>query len=139
MAFPSMNAQVVSSLEFGAIGGTLDVPWFKVPAIVDVSGMEFSFALGSTEAAASTSTYSVAAEDGGSTGTASSVLFTRLTNSPSTGTAWTAGTARAVVGSSNTDLDADDYVSLSLINANATPSGRLASVAYVYGKPGGIA
>ena len=134
MAMPANNAITLGWGDL-AVVGSQDNAWFKVPAVVDVSGMEFIFALGTTKAAASASTFSVQVEDGGSTGTASGVMFSRLTNSPSTGTAWTLGTVRAATGTTATDLDADDVVSISTISGGTAASGFAAAVAYIYGKP----
>lgn len=137
MSFPSSNAISHGHHNVGAVAGDANT-WFKVPAVVDASGMEFTFALSTTKAAASASVFTVTVNDGGTTGTGASALFTALTNSPSTGTAWTDLTVKNQAGTTATDLDADDVLNLLTTTAGTAATGFTAAVAYIYGKPGAI-
>lgn len=112
--------------------------WFKCVAVVDVSGMEFSFSTATTKAGASASVTTAVCNDGATTGVGTAALFTAVTNSPSSGTAWTDITVRNQLGTSATDLDADDVVNLVTTTAGTAASGFTASVAYLYGKPSQI-
>tara|TARA_Y100000310_G_scaffold260629_2_gene269675 strand:- start:12878 stop:13303 length:426 start_codon:yes stop_codon:yes gene_type:complete len=140
MAFPSNNAishgNQVSVV--AVVGDTQN--WYKVPAVVDVTGMEFTFGTSTTKAAdASTSIFTAVANDGATTGVGTSALFTALTNaSIGASNAWTDITVRNVAGSSTTDLDADDVVNLVTTTAGTAITGFTAAVAYIYGKPGTI-
>ena len=134
MAFPTMNANGVTTMNRVAqVGDTNN--WFKVIGVVDVSGMEFSFSTATTKAAASASVTTVVCNDGATTGIGTAALFTTITNSPSSGTAWTDITVRNQLGTSATDLDADDVVNLVTTTAGTAASGFSAAVAYIYGKP----
>ena len=115
--------------------------WFKVPSVVDVSGMEFAFSLGTTKAAASASIFTMTVVDGGATGelvATTASLFSTITNS-SGDSAWTALTPRTSNGTSSTDLDADDYVNMNSSTVGTAATGAFASVSYIYGKPASIA
>jgi hypothetical protein len=114
--------------------------WFKVPLVVDVSGMEFAFSLGTTKAAASASIFTMTAVDGatGATVATTGALFSTITNS-SGDSAWTALTPRTSNGTSSTDLDADDYVNMNSSSVGTAATGAFASVSYIYGKPASIA
>lgn len=137
MAFPTMNAHHHASINTGALKSDT-YNWFRVPAVVDVSAMEFSFAFTDTHAAASASVFTVAVHDGGPSGTSTGVMLAAITNSPSTGTAWTAITPRSSNGTSTTDLDADDFVNLVTVTGGTAASDLTVMVSYVYGKPAAI-
>ena len=66
------------------------------------------------------------------------MILAAITNSPSSGTAWTDITPRKAAGTTTTDLDADDFVNLVTTTAGTAASGYTAMVAYIYGKPAGI-
>ncbi len=142
MSFAYLNANTIGSVRFtGAVAAT-NANWFRVPAVVDVSGMEFAFGLGTTKAAASASIFTLTIVDGGASGDAvatTAVLAATATNGPSTGTAWTINKPRTVAGSSATDLDADDYVNLVPTTAGSAASVLVTMAAFIYGKPAGIA
>lgn len=158
MGFPSNNANSVSRLVSRGTVSTLtgitemlatgQYNLFSVPAVVDVSGMEFSVGAsidGSSGtpglAAQTASSQTVAFHDGGGSGDNSTTqrLFdpTNLTST----TAWTAKVPRDQAGTSSTDLDADDWVNF-LVSVNPTTIVGAAAfdvtVNYVYGKPGAI-
>lgn len=137
MSFPYMNAVSHGHHNIGAVAGDSN-NWFKAPGVVDVSGMEFTFALATTKAAASASVFTIQCTDGGTTGTAAGALFTAITNSPSSGTAWTDLTVRNQAGTSATDLDADDLVNLVTTTAGTAATGLSVATAYIVGKPGAI-
>jgi len=134
MAFPSMNANHHASINTGALKSDT-YNWFRTPAVVDCSGMEFSFAFTDTHAAASASVFTVAVHDGGSAGTSTGVILGAITNSPSSGTAWTSITPRSSAGTTTTDLDADDFVNLVTVTGGTAASDLTVMVSYVYGKP----
>lgn len=160
MAFPTMNALSVARLMTrGTVGTTSGIVEslptlphniFSVPAVVDVSGMEFSvgaladassgtpgFAAATNEASALQITFS----DGGATGDATgrAVLFaaTDMTNTVE----FEARAPHDNTGTSATDLDADDWVNF-WVRQQATSTAAMAQfdveVSYVYGKPGAI-
>jgi hypothetical protein len=124
---------------------------FSVPAVVDVSGMEFSVGValdassggtpGLAVATADGSRTLIAFQDGGPTGdaTGNAVLHELVSN---TASAWVANVPRDVTGTSTTDLDADDWVNILMTDTGgngATAVGALElTVAYIYGKPGVI-
>lgn len=137
MGLAYMNAISFGHHNIGAVAGDTN-NWFKVPAVVDVSGMEFTFALATTKAAASASVFTAKCTDGATTGVGTADLFTAITNSPSTGTAWTDITVRNQLGTSATDLDADDMVNLVTTTAGTAATGLTAAVAYIFGKPSQI-
>jgi hypothetical protein len=155
MTFPAMNAKTVSSVWFPgtATSGTIafalatgPMNAFSVPAVVDVSGMEFSICMvadsitGASLLEAQTgSTLGLAFSDGGPTGdnTTVTVLFSALTNT----VAFDDTVPRDVSGSSTTDLDADDWVNFH-ITAQTTTVAKAGVVrgvvSYLYGKPAAI-
>lgn len=168
MGFPTMNAAVVAGMIGGSIGaatsnklellaGTPVRPLFRVPAVVDVSGMEFDAAVGArwgsaasvTSIASGVSTITFVMADGGTTGSqAGSTNHLTLADPLSAvagfdnkGQSWTNGEMVKVTGSGTTDLDADDVLGVHLV-ANLTTAagfGHLhVSTAYIYGKPGTI-
>lgn len=142
MGFSYMNAETLATqLHDDAVTGE-NMNWFRVPAVVDVTGMEFAYGLGNTKAAGSASIFTITAVDGGSTGDAvatTAVLHATLSNGPSTATAWTVLVPRSVAGSASADLDADDYVNLVTTTAGTASTGLTAMVSYIYGKPANIA
>ena len=136
-SFPYMNAQVVAGMN--NIVANEEWQLFSVPAVVDVSGMEFSLGIPVGAVLATSSYTTFLFTNAGSTGTASAQLLAGLENSSGTGTAWTANTPRDGAGTSITDLDADDWVAVEIAGALSTPStGWTYQVAYIYGKPGVI-
>ena len=162
MAFPVMNAQVVSRLVGdGNINNTVNHyvkelttgqhNLFSVPAVVEVSGMEFSLGVvssatdGSKGLASETgaSAFKPVMSDGGPTGdaTGAAVLFGDESSLSATGGAYAANVSKDVTGTSTTDLDADDWVNLRVTINGATVDGAgnvNTQVSYVYGKPGAI-
>ena len=156
-----MNAHVVSTLmtSFDEAAGTsmfslattLQYPFMSVPAVVDVSGMEFALvnmqeaATGigqSVASGASTVEFQFGDMGGTATGAASGNHLINpddLSNTLAGG--WTLHEARFAVGTSNTDLDADDWVGLHSV-ANLTTTAGIGSATirahFVYGKPGSI-
>lgn len=136
MSFPVMNAHHHGHIASGAavFGDTNN--WFRVQAVVEPSAMELQYALATTKAAASASVFTARATDGGSGGTGTADIHGAVTNSPSSGTAWTDITPRVATGTSATDLDADDYVNLVTTTAGTAATGLVAMATYVYGKPG---
>ena len=159
MAFPVMNAQVVSRLVGeGNINNTVTHivkelttgahNLFSVPAVVDVSGMEFSLGVvsdntdGSAGLAAETgaSAFRPAMSDGGTAGVGTAILFDN-SGGLSSSAVYTAYTPHYATGTSTTDLDADDWVNLRVTSNGATVAGAgfvNTQVSYVYGKPGSI-
>ena len=167
MAFPTMNANVNSAVLLGKpLGtasttisvsmelatGTFAYNLFEVPAVVDVSGMEFGvsilFASGTvvvpnTTIASGASTVELVFSDIGPTGTLSAVTLSNaddFSNTPTGG--WTSNLMQVGVGNTTAaDLDADDVVGLRVI-ANLTTAGGVGGLqlttAYIYGKPGVI-
>ena len=161
MSLPVMNSHVVSTMiSVSGVGGdaghqfvpTIQIPMFSTPGVVDVSGMEFAIALviegGSTftqTIASGASTVEFQFGDAGTsaTGTASGnhlISADDLSNTITGG--WTVHEARMAVGTSTTDLDADDWVNLHVV-ANTSAVGGVGALtmkaAFVYGKPGAIA
>lgn len=158
MAFPTMNANTVARMYLGSTAATTAASALglmntgpnnlvSVPAVVDVSGMEYSFGVafdsaGAAGLGASTNDASaadVALTDGGATGdnTTVSVLATALTAT----VAFTAQVPRDVTGTSTTDLDADDWINVSLTGQPTTVAGVAVldvSLNYIFGKPGSI-
>ena len=165
MSFPAANAHVVaSSLGYGrgnsdsnAAGTAFELvshPLFQVPAVVDVSGMELAIATqldgltgtGQTIATGSTTLlykpHDGNTNAGGATGNNSFFAATDFSNSATGTSSWTvAHGAMRAVGTSTTDLDADDWVNIHVNTAVSGTTGAGAAdynVAYLYGKPGGI-
>jgi hypothetical protein len=157
MSLPVMNSHVVSTMislveeDHNFLPTVVQIPIFSTPGVVDVSGMEFAVAM--VVEAATTDTQDVASTDGllkfqfadtgttaESTATVNPLLnATDLTSSRDGG--WAAHEAAMAVGTSTTDLDADDWVTLHTV-ANATTTGAGAVTVrahFVYGKPGAIA
>jgi hypothetical protein len=168
MAFPAMNAHVANtilpgkpiattsttisvSVELGT--ATSGYSLFEVPAVVDVSGMEFGISVliasGSvvppnTTIASGASTVELLFADLGATGTAagSTNYLTNADDFSNTVTGgWTTGLMRTAGGTSTTDLDADDVIGIQSV-ANLTTVGGIGTagihVAYIFGKPGAI-
>lgn len=168
MAFPTMNAQVVSGFLGGSIGavttnqlellaGTMVHSFFKVPAVVDASAMEFGAAIGArwgtaasvTSIASGVSTITFVMADGGSSGTAAGSSNHLTIDDPVSTAAgfdnksqlWQNGEIVSVTGSSTTDLDADDVVGVHLVANLTTAAGfghMRITTAYIYGKPAAI-
>lgn len=141
MSFNYMNAEVVASFTQAAVA-TKNTNWFRPVGVVDVSGMEFNLSVDTTKAAASASVLTVTVVDGGATGelvATTAVLFATITNSPSSGTAWTSLTYRRATGTSATDLDADDGVNVVMTTAGTAASGPHFDCSYIIGKPAVIA
>jgi hypothetical protein len=123
----------------------------STPGVVDVSGMEFALAIlqeaatGVTQTVASgASTVEFQFGDVGTTatGTASGnhlINSDDLSNTITGG--WTLHQARTAVGTSTTDLDADDWVALHTVANLTTTEGvgaAVVKVAFLYGKPGSL-
>lgn len=161
MSFPVMNAQVNHSLvtHVGIGGGGSALPFlstgvyypqFNVPAPVDVTGMELAVGLLAEAAttvgqdmASGASTFEVTFFDMGTTATGgtTNVLGGADAFSNTTAGGYTVHEARKTDGTSTTDLDADDWVSLGII-ANATGAAGAGALqvgaAFIYGVPGDI-
>jgi hypothetical protein len=168
MSFPAMNAQVVSGFIGGSVGavttnqlellaGTAVHSFFKVPAVVDVTGMEFGATVAArwgtaasvTSIASGVSTITFVMADGGTTGSAPGSTNHLTLADPLSATAgfdnkgqsWTNGELVGVTGSSTTDLDADDVLGVHLVANLTTAAGfghMRVSTAYIYGKPSSI-
>jgi hypothetical protein len=161
MSFPTMNAHVAQGVIIGkAVTTVTPLPQlatstslyslFDVPAVVDVSGMEFGLTIhqdaasgGGVAMASGASTVVLRFGDGGTTGSqaaSTNYLLTSGTadfgNSQAGG--WVAGEMKARTGASTTDLDADDVVGLQTL-ANLSGAGGIGhigwTVAYLQGKP----
>ena len=144
MSLNYMNAQTVwSVVHDDAVSGENYNGW-KVPAVVDVSGMEFDYTLQAkgTSAAASASIFTVTPVDGGATGelvATTAVLHATLSNGPTTSTiTWVNLEREASDGTSATDLDADDTVNFVTTTAGTAATGLTISASYIYGKPADI-
>lgn len=156
--FPIVNAQSVAKrfspatapTTSGVLGNMPTGPHniLSVPAVVDVSGLEYSFgvafdsagAAGLGASTASASLFTVDLRDGGASGDNTTV--TKLGTDVSSSTAFVDTVPRDATGSSATDLDADDWVNLGITNQPTTVAGAAVidvAVAYIYGKPGAIA
>jgi hypothetical protein len=157
MSFPYMNASTAERLLWSPNSASADphaqlqtgqFTFFSVPAVVDVSAMEFSIAVewdatiaNARGAVTGAAVLELGASDGGATGDATTVaaLFADLTNTVSS--RWVLNVPVDVAGTSTTDLDADDMVN---IHVNTSVSGTTSAgavdyaVAYIYGKPGGV-
>ena len=163
MAFPTMNAMVASTEVYDIANNaatshaflpTLAVfPIAPVPGVVDVSGMEMHVALviglgtatdGSKvqTTASGASTVEIIFGDGGTTATADpggALLEGGEAFSNTVTGGFTLHQGFKGVGTSTTDLDADDWVSLqALANTTALVGAVTAGFAFVYGKPGAI-
>lgn len=156
MSFPYMNANEVARLFWSPASASADphlqmqsgqYNMFSVPAVVDVSAMEFSIAVewdatiaNARGSASGNGVVELGATDGGASGDATTIalLFGDLSDSAVT---FAANKPEDVTGTSTTDLDADDWVN---IHCNTNVSGTTGAgaadynVAYIYGKPGGV-
>ena len=164
MAFPVMNAEIVSMIvnsgrSLGASDNkaelsALSFPLFQVPAVVDVSGMEMGIATCVDAAtgilqtiASGTTTVVYKPHDGntnagGATDNNEFFAVTDFSNSATGAASWTVvhGAMRNV-GTSTTDLDADDWTNLDLaiVGTGAVGQGVMAvSAAFIFGKPAAI-
>ena len=170
MAFPTANAHSFGmSIPGKAVTtvtplpqlqtGTFGYSMFNVPGVVDVSGMEFGVTViadgGSgvnAGVASGASTIELLFADLGQStvntplaGGSGAGSINHLTNpddfSNTITGGWTTGLMRTAVGTSVTDLDADDVIGLHVV-ANLSGSAGIGhvgvKVAYVYGKPGSI-
>lgn len=166
MAFPYLNAHTFSQ----SIGNLSQVantttPFLatglhnmaQLPDVVDVSGMEFAFALQSTAITGAPARFLVTAvstaafvmADGGQCGSGGAVLFSATsagvnpwsnTNDGSLGSAASPNQPRDAAGTSTTDLDADDWLNLKVVvNALGLVGIVNLTASYIYGKPGSIA
>lgn len=158
MSFPYSNEHQGEALVLDLdIGGatthaalkSAEYPVFMVGRPVDVSGMEIAVAIvlaagtaGAVGIASGTTTVVLKPYDGGTSASAASdnnELFAVTDFSNSITGGWTAHQARKAVGTSTTDLDADDWVNLD-VAANLTTVAGLGSVIlasfFVYGVPG---
>ena len=162
MSFPIMNA-FVNTLGLSHARGNstitkpfevVSMPLFQVPAVVDVSGMELAIATqldGLTGAlqtlASGTTTVVYKPHDGntnagGATDNNEIFAVTDFSNSATGAGSWTVvhGAVRAV-GTSTTDLDADDWVNLDVaaMASGAAGHGAIAvNTVFIYGKPAAI-
>lgn len=160
MSFPVVNAKAVGSLLTNgrALGASankaellsLSYPIFSVNGVVDVSGMEMAIAThldsttGNVQALASgTTTVVFKPHDGNTNGggaTDNNEFFavTDFSNSATGAASWTvAHGAMRAIGTSTTDLDADDWVNIDVaVNTTGVGPGvaQVAAV-YIYGKP----
>ena len=162
MSFAVMNAFVVSSQVFDIDdnGGTTSpslatvqqYPIFCAPGVIDVSGMEFHMAIHRGVAtatvvaqamASAASTVSVVYGDAGTTATGDAganimVGGPQFSNGAVDG-GWQAHQAVKAAGTTTTDLDADDWISLQAIeNATGLLGAVQGGAAFIYGKPGAI-
>jgi len=162
MSFAVMNAFVVSSQVFDIDdnGGTTSpslatvqqYPILCAPGVIDVSGMEFHMAIHRGVAtatvvaqamASAASTVSVVYGDAGTTATGDAganimVGGPQFSNGAVDG-GWQAHQAVKAAGTTTTDLDADDWISLQAIeNATGLLGAVQAGAAFIYGKPGAI-
>jgi hypothetical protein len=157
MSFPYMNANTAERLLWSPNSASADphaqlqsgqYTFFSVPAVVDVSAMEFSVAVewdatiaNARGCVTGNAVLELNATDGGPTGDATTIaaLFANLSNSVAG--RWVLNVPVDVAGTSTTDLDADDVVN---IHVNTAVSGTTSAgavdyaVAYIYGKPGGV-
>lgn len=154
--FPAMNAFHTQSILFGIVSTTSPVlllkagayPFFNTPAVVDVSGMEFGVAIvlagdtipGQTIASGAT-TVVFLHYDGGTTATnatgTNNLMSGALAFSNSVTGGWTVHQNRTGVGTSATDLDADDWVMVEVANISGAAGfgAALLTGHWIYGKP----
>lgn len=163
MAFPTMNAHHASTLLTNgrALGASLNkaeilslsYPLFKVQAPVDVSGMELAIATHldsnttNVQTIASGTTTVVykphdgATNAGGATDNNEIFAVTDFSNSATGAASWTVvhGMMNAV-GTSTTDLDADDWINLDIaVNTTGVGHGVVEiSALFVLGVPGAV-
>lgn len=160
MAFPVMNAKVVTTMLTNgrSLGGSvnkaellsLSYPLFEVAGVVDVSGMEMAIATQLVSAttsvqtlASGTTTVVFKPHDGGTNGSGATdnnefFAVTDFSNSATGASSWTVvHGAMHAVGTSTTDLDADDWVNLDVaVNTTGVGPGVLqASTYFIFGKP----
>ena len=152
MGFPAINAHVTSQTlwphdcnaqtsQLYLLTGAV-YPLFSTPAIVDVSGMEF--ALGLLQDATATADPTVVLQSIASGASTVEILFgdggTTATTDPGANYLTNADDF-SNTGTSTTDLDADDWVSLEAV-ANITGAAGIGAVvaktAFIYGKPAAI-
>ena len=158
MSFPVMNAQVAHSQVIEVLGDSATAlpflstgtyhPQFNVPAPVDVTGMELAIALLYESAttitqvlASAASTLELTFFDMGTTATGgtTNVLGGADAFSNTTTGGYTVHEAKKTDGTSTTDLDADDWVTLGIIANATTIAGSVhAGAAFIYGVPGDI-
>ena len=140
MSFNYTNAHTNSQAVTGA-QGSANINWFKVSGVVDVTAMEFTFGLGTTEAAASASIKTFTVVDGGATGelVATTAALTASQANATADSNWTAVTPRRATGTSSTDLDADDYVNVVYTDVGTATTGAHTGASWIYGKPATIA
>lgn len=157
--FPTMNAQSVTKRFAGAtgpstttvIGNIATGPHnlLSVPAVVDVSGMEYSLGVahdglgvaGLSEASVAASQAAIALSDGGPSGDNTTVAILAAVLVPATASPFIDSVPQDVTGTSTTDLDADDWVNFHVTVQPTTITGVGAAdvaLAYIYGKPGSI-
>ena len=165
MSFPSMNAKSLTAYVMGKPVGTasttvsvhMELPTLsfgyviaEVPAVVDVSGMEFGIHVAvaagtvvpqNTTIASGASTVELVFADLGASGTQLATVNS-LTNpddfSNTVAGGWTSNLVRTGVGTGTVDLDADDVFGLQVV-ANLTTVDGFGVVGvninYIYGKP----
>ena len=159
MSFPVMNAQVNHSQMIEVLGDsataipflTVDKyhPQFNVPAPVDVTGMELAVALiyesattvTQVNAGGAATTFVMKFFDMGTTATGgtTNVLGGADAFSNSADGGYTVHEAKKTNGTSTTDLDADDWVTVApTANATALVGSVTAGAAFIYGVPGDI-
>ena len=164
MAFPVMNAEIVDTLlnSGRTLGASynkaelqaISVPMFQVVAVVDVSGMEMAIATQLDASTANTQTIASGTttvvykphdgntNGGGATDNNEFFAVTDFSNSATGAASWTVvhGAMRAV-GTTTTDLDADDWVNMdmAIVGTGAVGQGVCAvTAAFIFGKPAAI-
>jgi hypothetical protein len=163
MAFPTMNARVVTPLlnhgwATGASANKVELHniehgLFQLPAVVDVSGLEMAIATVLDQSTGLTQTIVTGATtmtfkpyDGNtnaSGATDNNELFAAedFSNSNTGSSSFTVvhGAMRAV-GTSTTDLDADDWVNIDILSPTGVAGIGVAQVsaAFIFGKPSTI-
>lgn len=164
MAYPYTNGlNIAGTLPGLSMGGGAsavgpisgEYPLFQVSSPVDSSGLEMAFVsvldattAGTQVMATGTTTVVLKPYDGATTAAAASdnnELFavTDFSNSATGTNSWTgAHNATKALGTSTTDLDADDWVNLD-VSANITGAGGLGHIGwsafFVHGVPGAVA
>ena len=163
MAFPSNNAMTqntfLSHMQSATTTSTFPFlkagtyfPVLNVPAVVDVTGMEFSLSV--VAEAATTVAQDIA---GGAASTVFNVRFFDMGSTATGGTTnqlvdgeafcatvaggYTVHEAKSDTGTSTTDLDASDWVTLGVIANTADNTGvgsAQTQVSFIYGKPSTI-
>lgn len=160
MSFPYVNVQMLDRSVFGLDESAATYRLFaatgynnlmSVPAVVDISGMEFSVGVrgqaGSGKIVAGvpsgTTTVLVNFSDGGPSGDNATAQTYFSNDTWSNSTLYAANIPRDGTGATfATDLDADDWLNFRVV-ANLSTSAGIGvldvHVAYVFGKPGGVA